>query len=42
MQFAGGLDSEAMGVFEELRDRIRAQEHGSGSKELLPGVMLSR
>ncbi|XP_078161058.1 protein CHUP1, chloroplastic-like [Carex rostrata] len=41
-QFAGGLDSETMGAFEELRERIRAQEHGSGSKELLPGVMLSR
>ncbi|KAJ3669582.1 hypothetical protein LUZ60_011532 [Juncus effusus] len=41
-QFAGGLDTEAMSAFEELRERIRFYESGSRSKELLSGVMLSR
>ncbi|XP_072954061.1 INCREASED PETAL GROWTH ANISOTROPY 1-like protein 2 isoform X2 [Typha angustifolia] len=38
-QFAGGLDSETMSAFEELRGRVRS--HQSGSRELLPTVMLS-
>uniref|UniRef100_A0A1D1YCI3 Protein CHUP1, chloroplastic n=1 Tax=Anthurium amnicola TaxID=1678845 RepID=A0A1D1YCI3_9ARAE len=38
-QFAGGLDSETMSAFEELRQRVRL--HRTGSQELLPGMTFS-
>lgn len=38
-QFAGGLDSETMCAFEELRARI--QSKGRGSKDLLPATTMS-
>ncbi|XP_010914782.1 INCREASED PETAL GROWTH ANISOTROPY 1-like protein 2 [Elaeis guineensis] len=38
-QFAGGLDSETMCAFEELRERI--QSKGRGSKDLLPITAMS-
>ena len=38
-QFAGGLDSETMCAFEELRERAQLHRRG-GSRELLHGVIL--
>ncbi|XP_039128462.1 protein CHUP1, chloroplastic [Dioscorea cayenensis subsp. rotundata] len=39
-QFAGGLDSETMCAFEELRKRA-VQSNGRGSRDQLPGITLS-
>ncbi|KAJ0980026.1 hypothetical protein J5N97_015500 [Dioscorea zingiberensis] len=39
-QFAGGLDSETMCAFEELRKRA-VQSNGRGSSDQLPGITLS-
>lgn len=39
MQFAGGLDSETLCAFEEIRQRVPG--HLGGSQELLAGIASS-